>query len=157
MDTELLDTATSESTQMAIRILIADDHTLVRQSLAMFLRDQSDMEVVGEARDGFTVVGMIRTLRPDVVIMDISMPILNGIDATRWVYRQWPDVRIIALSMHSQPHYVKEMLNAGARGYLLKDCDYEELLAAIRVVAGGGIYLCPGLDYDAPQDQRQGE
>ena len=83
MGTELLDTATSESPQMAIRILIADDHTLVRQSLAMFLRDQSDMEVVGEARDGFTVVGMIRTLRPDVVIMDISMPILNGIDADR--------------------------------------------------------------------------
>ena len=88
--------------------------------------------------------------------MDISMPILNGIDATRWVYRKWPDVHIIALSMHSQAHYVKEMLKAGARGYLLKDCDYDELIAAIRVVAAGGFYLCDGVD-NAAQGQVQGE
>jgi DNA-binding NarL/FixJ family response regulator len=126
---------------MSIRILLADDHTIVLQGLSKFLQEQEGMEVVGQAKDGYTTVELARELSPDVIIMDISMPGLNGIDATRLIHSENPDIRIIGLSMHSAKRYIQEMHKAGARGYLLKDCDFEELITAIRTVADGGSYF----------------
>jgi two-component system response regulator NreC len=126
---------------MSIRILLADDHTIVLQGLSRFLQEQEGLEVVGQAKDGYATVELARALAPDVIIMDISMPELNGIDATRLIRAENPDIRIIGLSMHSARRYVQEMQKAGAHGYLLKDADFEELVAAIRVVAEGGTYF----------------
>jgi DNA-binding NarL/FixJ family response regulator len=126
---------------MGIRILLADDHTIVLQGLSRFLREQPDMEVVGQAKDGVTTVELARELTPDIVIMDISMPGLSGIEATRRIHNDKPDIKIIGLSMHAAKRYVQEMYRAGARGYLLKDCDFDELVMAIHTVAAGGTYF----------------
>jgi DNA-binding NarL/FixJ family response regulator len=126
---------------MRIRILLADDHTIVLQGLSRFLREQADMEVVGQAKDGLATVELTRELAPDVVIMDISMPGLSGIEATRQIHNEKSDVKIIGLSMHAAKRYVQEMYKAGARGYLLKDCDFDELIEAIHTVAAGGTYF----------------
>jgi two-component system, NarL family, response regulator NreC len=143
---------------MAIRILLADDHTLVRETVSNFLQDQEDMEVVGQAKDGVTALELTEQLQPDVVIMDVSMPpILSGLEATRWIGGNWPNVKVIALSMHKQKQYVTEMLRAGARGYLLKDCDSEELLAAIRAVMAGEIYVSATIDISKPSNNVIGE
>ena len=126
---------------MSIRILLADDHTIVLQGLSRFLQEQEGMEVVGQAKDGPSVVELARELAPDVVIMDISMPGLSGIEATRQIRQENPDIKIIGLSMHAAKRYVQEMCKAGACGYLLKDCDFEELIGAIHTVAEGGTYF----------------
>jgi DNA-binding NarL/FixJ family response regulator len=126
---------------MSIRILLADDHTIVLQGLSRFLQEQEGMEVVGQAKDGPTVVALARELSPDVVIMDISMPGLSGIEATRQIHMENPEVKVIGLSMYAAKRYVQEMCKAGARGYLLKDCDFEELIGAIHTVADGGTYF----------------
>jgi two-component system response regulator NreC len=126
---------------MAIRILLADDHTIVLQGLSRFLREQEDMEVVGQAKDGLTTLELARELSPDVVIMDISMPNLSGVEATRQIHKEKPNIKIIGLSMHAAKRYVQEMYKAGACGYLLKDCDSDELMTAIRTVATGGTYF----------------
>jgi DNA-binding NarL/FixJ family response regulator len=126
---------------MSIRILLADDHTIVLQGLSRFLREQEDMEVVGQAKDGVATVELARELAPDVIIMDISMPGLSGVEATRQIHTERPEIKIIGLSMHAAKRYVQEMYRAGARGYLLKDCDFDELMAAIRAVATGGTYF----------------
>jgi len=132
---------------MAIRIIVAEDHTLIREALGQFLQQQEDIEVVGQARDGDAAMELTGQLQPDVVLMDVSMPpVLSGLEATRWICTTWPRVKVIALSMHAAKQYVAEMLKAGARGYMLKDAGYDELLAAIRVVAKGGIYLSPGIE-----------
>jgi DNA-binding NarL/FixJ family response regulator len=125
---------------MGIRILLADDHTIVLQGLSRFLREQEGMEVVGQAKDGPTTVELARELSPDVIIMDISMPGLSGIEATRLIHAEKPEIRIIGLSMHAAKRYVQEMYKAGASGYLLKDCDFDELIEAIHTVADGGTY-----------------
>jgi DNA-binding NarL/FixJ family response regulator len=143
---------------MAIRILLADDDTLVRETLGSFLQGQKDMEVVGQAEDGSTALGLAEQLQPDLVIMDVSMPpILSGLEATRWICGNWPNVKVIALSMHKQKQYVSEMLKAGARGYLLKDCESEELLAAIRAVARGEIYVSSEIDISKPTNPVAGQ
>ncbi len=126
---------------MAIRILLADDHTIVLQGLSRFLREQEDMEVVGQAKDGLVTVELARELSPDIIIMDISMPGLSGVEATRQIHNEKPEINIIGLSMHAAKRYVQEMYRAGACGYLLKDCDFDELMAAIRAVAAGGTYF----------------
>jgi len=126
---------------MSIRILLADDHTIVLQGLSRFLQEQEGMEVVGQAKDGPTAVALARELKPDVIIMDISMPGLSGIEATRQICQENPDIKIIGLSMHAAKRYVQEMCKAGACGYLLKDCDFEELIGAIHTVAKGGTYF----------------
>ena len=128
---------------MSIRILLADDHTIVLQGLSRFLQTQDGLEVVGQAKDGQSTVDLARELTPDVVVMDISMPGLNGIEASRLIHQESPNIRIIGLSMHSSRRFVKEMREAGASGYLLKDCDFDELIEAIRTVAGGGAYFDP--------------
>ena len=99
------------------------------------------MEVVGQAKDGPTAVALARELKPDVVIMDISMPGLSGIEATRQIRQENPDIKVIGLSMHAAKRYVQEMCKAGACGYLLKDCDFDELIGAIHTVAEGGTYF----------------
>jgi len=126
---------------MGIRILLADDHTIVLQGLCRFLREQEGMEVVGQAKDGLSVVELARELVPDIIIMDISMPGLSGVEATRRIHAENPDIKIIGLSMHVAKRYVQEMYKAGARGYLLKDCDFDELIAAVQAVAAGGTYF----------------
>ncbi|MCX5635144.1 MAG: response regulator transcription factor [Planctomycetota bacterium] len=130
---------------MTIKILLADDHKITRQGLRSLLEKQSDMSVVAEAEDGRTAVQMVEKLSPDVVIMDISMPDLNGIEATRQIISRNSKVKIIALSMHSDRLFVSEMLKSGACGYLLKDCAFEELARAIRAVVDGKTYLSPAI------------
>jgi DNA-binding NarL/FixJ family response regulator len=107
------------------------------------LESQLDLEIVGEAEDGRTAVELVRTLLPDVVIMDITMPNLNGVEATRHIINEFPNVKIIALSIHSNRRFVTDMLGAGAAGYVLKDCLFDELVQAIQAVADGGGYLSP--------------
>jgi two-component system response regulator NreC len=130
---------------MTIKIILADNHRLVRQGLALLLEGEPDMQVVGEAEDGRSTMKLIRELSPEVVIMDISMPDLNGVKATRQILSNHPGVKVIALSMHSDSLFVLNMLNAGASGYLLKDCALEELVKAIRTVVTQKIYLSPSL------------
>jgi DNA-binding NarL/FixJ family response regulator len=128
---------------MSIRILLADDHTIVLQGLSRFLQAQEGLEVVGQAKDGQTTVALTRDVNPDIIVMDVSMPGLNGIEATRQIHQENPDVKVIGLSMHASKRYIREMHEAGASGYLLKDCDFDELIEAIQTVAAGGTYFDP--------------
>ena len=128
---------------MTIRIVLADDHKIVRDGLTSMLQAQPDMDVVAQADNGRSAVQMADELRPDVVVMDVGMPDLNGIEATRQVTEAAPGVHVIALSMHSDRRFVEGMLSAGASGYILKDSAFEELAAAIRTVVDGRTYLCP--------------
>jgi len=128
---------------MSIRIILADDHRIVREGLRSLLEGQPDMEVVAEAEDGQEAVQLVRELVPDVVIMDVTMPGVNGIMAAHQVMAGYPDVKVIALSMHTEKQFVMKMLDAGAAGYLLKDCAFEELARAIKAVIAGNTYLSP--------------
>jgi DNA-binding NarL/FixJ family response regulator len=130
---------------MSIKVLIADDHAIVRHGLCRSIQQQEDMEVVGQARDGHAAVEMVRELAPNVVLMDVSMPTLNGIEATRAILRDSPNTRVIALSMHSAKQFVREMFRAGATGYLLKDCEFDELVQTIRLIADGQTYISPSI------------
>jgi len=128
---------------MPTRILLADDHAIIRQGLCSLLEKQADIEVVGAVEDGQKAMELVRELSPDIVIMDISMPNLNGIDATSKIVSRTGNVKVIALSIHSSRRFVTEMLKAGASGYILKECLFNELLDAIQTVRKGGIYLSP--------------
>ena len=128
---------------MPTRILLVDDHAMIRQGLCSLLEKQPDIEVIGSVEDGRKAVEIARELAPDLVIMDISMPNLNGIDATRKIIGEMGDVKVIALSIHSSRHFVAEMLKAGASGYILKECLFDELVEAIKTVLNGGTYLSP--------------
>ncbi len=128
---------------MGIKILLADDHRLMREGLRSLLEEQPDFTVVGEADNGKTAVQLATDLMPDIIIMDISMPGLNGIDATQQILSICAKSKIIALSMHTERRTVLEMINAGATGYLLKDCAFEEVVQAVRTVASNSTYLSP--------------
>ncbi|HYQ87421.1 MAG TPA: response regulator transcription factor [Bacteroidota bacterium] len=138
-----------------VRILLADDHKLVREGLRSILENELGMAIVGQAENGRTTVEQTRLLRPDVVIMDISMPDLNGIEATRQIVSEVAGVRVIALSMHSDKRYVSEMLAAGASGYLLKHSALDELERAIRTVLDNKIYVSPDIAGVVVQDYLQ--
>jgi DNA-binding NarL/FixJ family response regulator len=137
---------------MSIRILLADDHKIVRDGLQALIAKEADMEVVAEGATGRDAVAQAASIRPDVAVLDISMPDLNGIEATRQILAHTPGARVIALSMHADRRFVMEMLRAGAVGYLLKDSAFEELARAIRAVAAGQIYLSPGITGVVVQD-----
>ena len=137
---------------MSIRILLADDHTLLREGLRSLLEKQADLEVVGEAASGREAVGLNRRTQPHVVVMDVAMNDMNGIEATRRVMAERPAVRVLALSMHADKRFVADMFKAGAAGYMLKDGAAEELVAAIRAICNGGTYLSPGVAGSVVQD-----
>ena len=126
---------------MSIRIILADDHKIVRTSLGNLLEKEKEFEIVGEADNGRETVRLARELLPDVVIMDIGMPELNGIEATKQIIKASDNIKIIALSMHSDRMFITGMFKAGASGYLLKDCAFDELVDAINNVMSGKIYL----------------
>jgi two-component system response regulator NreC len=134
-----------EAKQMSIRIILADDHKITRQGLRSLIDENDDMEVIAEAENGRDAVDLAGQLKPDVVIMDVSMPDLNGVEATRQIVQDNPQMKIIALSMHSDTLFVSEMLKSGASGYLLKDCAFEELEQAIRTVTESKAYLSPSI------------
>jgi len=128
---------------MSIKIVLADDHNILREALGLLLDSKPDMKVVGETADGQTTLELVQKMRPDVVIMDIAMPGLNGIGATRKIIAKIPGVKVIALSAYSDRKFVLRMFKAGASGYLLKDCVFEELTCAIRTVIKNEIYISP--------------
>ena len=140
---------------MRIRILLADDHAVVRQGFKMILGAQSDMEIVGEAGNGRDAVELAERLKPDVVVMDVAMPEMNGIEATRRLAESVPHARVVALSMHKDSVYVREILRAGARGYLLKDSVAADLVSAVRAVARGEGYLSPQVSNAVLDDYRR--
>jgi len=123
--------------------LLVDDHKVMREGLRGLIEKEADMEVIAEAEDGMAVLGLVQETPPDIVIMDVSMPNLNGIEATRQIITRVPGIRVLALSMYSDRRFVLGMLSAGASGYLPKDCTFKELAQAIRVVVAGGTYLNP--------------
>ncbi|MBC8469147.1 MAG: response regulator transcription factor [Planctomycetes bacterium] len=126
-----------------MRILIADDHGIVREGLKSLIEHQSDMKVIAEAEDGRAAVELAKELCPDVVVMDISMPTLNGIEATRLILQENKNIKVIALSMHSDKHIVMEALEAGASAYILKSYLFDELIRALESVSQDRCYLSP--------------
>jgi NarL family two-component system response regulator LiaR len=127
------------------RIVLADDHAILREGIRALLEDQPDMIVVGEAADGRRAVELARELSPDIIVMDIGMPLLNGLEATRQIKRDYPQVAVLVLTMHDNEEYVSQILAAGAAGYVLKRAASSELVTAIRAVAAGQSYLSPAV------------
>jgi two-component system response regulator NreC len=138
-----------------IRVLLADDHAMVRKGFRLILEAQPDMEIAGEAGNGREAVELAEKLHPDVVVMDVAMPELNGIEATRRLAVSSPHTRVLALSMHKDSVYVREILRAGARGYLLKDSIDTDLINAVRAVAKGDGYISPGVSDAVLSDYRR--
>jgi DNA-binding NarL/FixJ family response regulator len=130
---------------VGIKVVLADDHRILREGLRTLLEKERDIKVVGEAGNGRSTLKLVRDLSPDVVIMDITMPDLNGIEATRQLVEAAPDTKVLALSIHAHRRYVEDMLRAGAIGYLSKDCALEELVEAVHAVAAGKAYLSPAV------------
>jgi DNA-binding NarL/FixJ family response regulator len=128
---------------MPIQVLIADDHSVVRQGLRMFLSSDPELEIVGEARDGAEAVSLARRLHPDVVLMDLLMPVMDGIAATTAIRREAPDTEVVALTSVLEDAAVVDAVRAGAIGYLLKDTDAHELRRAIKAAAAGQVHLSP--------------
>jgi two-component system response regulator NreC len=138
-----------------IRILLADDHAIVRQGFKLILNQQPDMEVIGEAGDGADAVRLTLELKPHLVIMDIAMPRVNGVEATRRIIENCPECRILILSMHKDAVYVRETLRAGAKGYLLKEGIDHDLLRAVRAVVEGNGFLSPEISATVLDDYQQ--
>jgi two-component system, NarL family, response regulator NreC len=128
-----------------LRVLIADDHTIVRSGVRMLLETEPNLTVVGEALTGAQAVDLARTLKPDLILMDISMPEMDGLEATRQIKAGWPEINILVLTMHRSDEYFFEILKAGASGYILKTADTEELIQAVRATARGDVFLMPSM------------
>ena len=137
---------------MTIRILLADDHQITRHGLKSLLNQQKNMTVIGEAENGRQAVRLALEQKPDIIVMDISMPELNGIEATRQIKAELPETKIIALSMYSDKRYIAGMLKAGVSGYLLKNCAFDELIAAISAVTKNQNYLSQAIANTVMQD-----
>lgn len=138
-----------------IKVLLADDHTIVRQGLKLILSSRPDLQVVGEAENGRQVLDLAAKLKPDVILMDVAMPELNGIEATRRLHEISPRTKVLVLSMHKEAVYVREILKAGARGYILKDAIDTELVSAIQAVARGDGYISPAISGALLSDYRE--
>lgn len=149
----------SEGAAEDIRVLLVDDHALVRAGFRMLLGQASGITVVGEASTGHEALRLVETLLPDVVLMDISMPGLNGLEAVRRIAGQFPQVRVVILSMHANEEYVRQALRSGASGYLLKDAATAELELAVRAVQQGHTYLSPQISRQVVEEylQQEGE
>ncbi|GAB3771096.1 response regulator transcription factor [Spirosoma horti] len=128
---------------MSIRILIADDHSVVRKGIRMLLEDETDVQIVGEASDGDEAIDLLASIDTDVLLLDITMPRMSGLDALKVISRQYPSVRTLMFSMHSNPDYILKAVQHGAAGYLLKDTGLEEILRAVRTVVKGDLYYPP--------------
>lgn len=126
-----------------LRIFLIDDHAIVREGIAALIDTQRDMEVIGHASDGETALRLLPSSKPDVVIMDISMPGMNGVQATAHIHESYPDIIVLALTRHSDANYARQIMQAGAQGYILKQAAARDLLVAIRTAATGGMYLDP--------------
>lgn len=124
------------------KIIIADDHSILQHGLCNSLEMENDIEIVGKASSGFEAIKLTKALEPDLVIMDASMPGLNGIEATKQIVTDYPDVKVLGLSMHTEKIYVSGMMSAGASGYILKSCSFKELLSGIHAVLSGDIFYC---------------
>ncbi|MDX1933111.1 MAG: response regulator transcription factor [Capsulimonadales bacterium] len=133
----------SKTTGEKIRVLLADDHAMIREGLSTLLNAQPDMEVVGEVSDGRMAVEKARQSRPDIIVMDVTMPRMSGATATAEIRQHLPDVRVLALTMHEDRSYLHELLKAGATGYVIKRSAANDLIRAIRTIAAGGVYLDP--------------
>jgi two-component system response regulator NreC len=125
------------------RVLIADDHVIVRSGVRLLLDAEQDIEVVGEALNGNEAIALAEELRPDVILMDITMPAIDGLEATRQIKGRWPDINVLVLTMHRNDEYFFEALKAGASGYVLKAADTSELIQAVRTVGQGDVFLYP--------------
>ncbi|HXV78471.1 MAG TPA: response regulator transcription factor [Candidatus Binatia bacterium] len=141
---------------MPKRAIIADDHKIMREGLRSLLEKSGDFECVAEADDGFQAVALTRELRPDIVIMDLAMPNMNGIEATRQIKSEHPEIEIVVLSMHATRNYVLQVLQAGASAYLLKDSAFEELSTALLAISRGGMYLSPAITKTAALSNLKG-
>lgn len=139
-----------------MKVLIADDHGIIRDGIRSLLNQEADIDVIGVAENGRQAIDLVRKLKPDLVIMDVAMPDLNGIDATRQLVKEYPALRILALSTHSDRRYVKEMLRVGAAGYVLKDSVFDELRFAIHAIQRGQSYLSPPVAHLVLADYRNG-
>jgi len=128
-----------------LRILLADDHALIREGLKALINAQADMEVVGEAGDGLAAYKAAKELQPDLIIMDVSMPEMNGAKATERLKQELPDTKVLALTVHEDNGYLRQLMKAGASGYVLKRAAAEDLIHAIRAIAGGGVYIDPAM------------
>ncbi len=128
-----------------IQLVIADNHALVRAGFRSLVEELDGIEVIGEAENGRDVLQMVETLKPQIVLMDIAMPEMNGLEATARITREFPQIKVLILSMHANEEYVYQALRSGASGYLLKDSGTEELDLALRAIARGEIYLCPAV------------
>ena len=126
-----------------LRVLIADDHTIVRSGVRLLLEAEPDFMVVGEALNGEEALAMAKSLQPDVILMDIAMPGVDGLEATRQIKARWPDIKVLVLTMHRSEEYFFEMLKAGASGYILKGAETGDLIHAVRVVGQGEVFLYP--------------
>jgi two-component system, NarL family, nitrate/nitrite response regulator NarL len=135
-----------------IRVLLADDHRIVREGIRSSLADYYFISIVGEAADGKTALQKIRELSPDIVLMDLNMPVMSGLEATKVVRDKFPQTRVIALTMHANKEYVSEILRSGAKGYVLKDTSPEQLLQAIEAVAKGDAFFSPAVSRLLLQD-----
>jgi len=140
---------------MSIKVLLAEDHHIMRQGLRSLLEQHSKISIVGEAKDGRETIQLAQKLEPDVIVMDISMPNLNGMEATYQILEDLPEVKIIGLSVHSDEQFISGMFRAGACGYLLKDCVIDELVSAIDTVVRNQIYISPSISKQVIKDYRQ--
>jgi len=140
-----------------IRVLLADDHTLLRSGIRALLEDEPDILVVGEADDGREAVRLAHQLRPNLVLMDIAMPLLNGLEATRQIKREHPEIKVLVLTMYDHEEYFRQVLEAGASGYIIKRAAANELVAAIRAVSSGESVLSPAITRYLVEDYLSGE
>lgn len=138
------------------RAIVADDHKIMREGLRSLLEKRDDFECIAEADDGYQAVALAKELRPDIVIMDIAMPNLNGIEATRQIKSEHPEIEVVVLSMHATRNYVLQVLQAGASAYLLKDSAFEELSTALLAISRGGMYLSPAITKTAALSNLKG-
>jgi two-component system response regulator NreC len=138
-----------------IRVVVADDHTILRQGIKALLDNQEEIEVVGEAKDGREAIKAIEELSPDVILMDIAMPGLNGLEATRRIKKKFPMTKVVVLTMHTNEEYIFQILNAGADGYLVKETAFQDLISAINSVHRGEAFMSPSISKKVMTDYIQ--